>query len=147
MGSVRHHPVENDEIMHITTVTRGRSRFFQDPSFAREAIDTLYRIQNLRPFWLYGFVIMPDHCHLLLQIPSPERIRTIIGQFKRGTAHNIGQGPLWQKRYHLQITRDACATLRYIHENPVRAGLAAYPHEFPWSSACGRWAISDLLCL
>ncbi len=130
--------------MLVTIATRDSIPFFRDAAFAHEAIRTLYGVQELRPFLLYGFAIMPDHCHLLLRVPAPDKISTIMRVYKYGVTFNLGMGPIWQSRFHLQIPTDASDILRYIHRNPVRAGLCAAPEDYPWSSACGKWEVTGL---
>jgi putative transposase len=144
MGSVRHHPVVNNATMLVTTITRHRRPIFDDPAIAREAIETLYRVQQLYPFWLFAFVMMPNHCHFLMRVPAPNSITQMMKQFKSGVSHNVGLGPQWQSRYHVEIATQPQAAKAYIHMNPVVAGLVDHPHDFCWSSASGKWDISPL---
>lgn len=138
------HPIQSDAFFFVTTNTKDRRPIFGNPAYAREAIDTLYRVQEIHPFFLYGFVFMPDHCHLLLHVPAPESISGIMRVFKYGCTVNMGIGAFWQSRFHLRISHDAKAVLRYIHQNPVRAGLVREPEQFPWSSASGRWDVTEI---
>ena len=119
-------------------------RVFSHPSHAREAIEILYRVQALHPFFLFGFVIMPDHCHLLMRVPEPASISTVIGRFKMGVSHALGIGPIWQPRYYMKIASNRFGALRYIHENPVRANIVPHAEDYLWSSACGKWDVTDL---
>ena len=57
---------------------------------------------------------------------------------------NIGKGPIWQPRFHMRLPENAGAALRYIHQNPVKAGLVDCPLDYPWSSASGKWDIVGL---
>jgi putative transposase len=138
------HIVQNEHMMFVTTNTEKRIPIFSNPAYARESIETLYRVQQLHPFFLFAFTIMPDHCHLLLKVPSPEKISTIMNSFKAGVSHNIGIGPIWQSRFDLKIVTDSKPVIVYIHRNPVVAGLAHSPEEYPWSSASGKWGVSPL---
>ncbi|TSC58193.1 MAG: hypothetical protein Greene041619_753 [Candidatus Peregrinibacteria bacterium Greene0416_19] len=138
------HPVQNNAMMFITTNTRDRVPVFQDAANAREAVDSLYRVQELHPFFLYSFVIMPDHCHFLLNVPSPESISRIMRVYKYGVCFNLGMSKLWQSRFHVKIISKIGPVTRYIHLNPVKAGLVATPEEYPWSSASGRWDVKEL---
>jgi putative transposase len=135
------HPLQADELMFVTAVVRDRRPIFANPAYAREAVETLYRVQQLHPFFLFGFVIMPDHCHILLHVPDGGSISRIMGSFKRGVAHNVGIGSLWQPRFHIKIPGDISSVCEYIHLNPVKAGLAETPDQYPWSSACGKWDV------
>ena len=138
------HPIQSDVPMFITTVTRYRQNFFSFAPYAREAIEGLYRIQTFHPFFIFGFVIMPDHCHFLLNIPSPNTISGILNLYKASVSHGVGIGPLWQKRFYLQIPDNCSQVLRYIHANPIRKEFVRDPTEYPWSSANGRWDITPL---
>ena len=138
------HPVQNGEIMFITTNIRHRRRIFADPACARIAIEVLYDIQEFYPFFLFGFVVMPDHCHFLLRIPDEGFISKMMNIYKRAVAFNIGQGPIWQSSFHIRIPDNPQEALAYIHRNPVQSGLSALPEGYPWSSASGKWDVMDL---
>ncbi len=57
---------------------------------------------------------------------------------------NIGNGPMWQPRFHVRWVKNARGALRYIHQNPVVAGLVDAAEKYPWSSASGRWDVTDI---
>jgi REP element-mobilizing transposase RayT len=97
---------------------------FKDPVFAREAVECLYRIQMFNPFFLFGFVVMPDHCHFLLHVPEHGSISYIMQMYKRAVSFNVGMGSIWQTRFHLRVPDNAAEALKYIHLNPIRAGLS-----------------------
>ncbi len=137
------HPIRNDRVMLITTVTHERIPFFADSVRAREAVECLYRVQHLHPFFLHGFVVMPDHCHFLLNIPSPGTISHVMGCYKSGLTFDTGIPKLWQGRFHIRIVHDAVGALQYVHANPVKAGLSKISTEYPWSSASGKWPVTE----
>ncbi len=121
--------------MFIITNTQNRETIFSVPAYANEAVLALYRTQQIFPFFLYGFAIMPDHVHLLVSVPDNGSISKILYTFKRGTAFAIDRGPIWQSRFHLLFPDDAHNVLSYIHANPVKAGIAFCQSDYPWSSA------------
>lgn len=139
------HPFQNEETMLVTTNVWHRKPVFLNQSFAREAVECMYRVQELHPFLLYGFVIMPDHCHFLVQVPAPNTVSKVMNSYKSGLVFDLGLKKLWQRRFHLSCVDNAYEALRYIHLNPVRAGLAENIYEYPWSSGCGKWDISPLI--
>lgn len=130
--------------MMITTNIRNREQLFAHEPYAREAIDVLYRVQEQYPFSLYGFVIMPDHCHFLVHVPEPLSISKIMDRYKMGVSHSIGIGPLWQRRFYISLASEPSKALHYIHWNPVKAGLTELPEGYRWSSASGKWDVLDL---
>ena len=139
------HPIQNSALMFITTNTFNRSPFFADQARAREAVECLYRVQSLYPFFLFGFVIMPDHCHFLLRVDPPLSISTIMNSFKSGLTFDTGIPKLWQSRFHMRvIDHHPEVVLQYIHMNPVKAGLIEQQGKYLWSSASGKWDICQL---
>ncbi|MAE68249.1 MAG: transposase [Candidatus Peribacteraceae bacterium] len=138
------HPIQHSYSMLITIVTKNRLPIFSDDACAREAIDTLYRIQDHYPCYLFAFVFMPDHCHLLLQIPEDGSVSKFINVYKRAVTFNVQRGIIWQARFHIRIPRDLGIAKHYIHWNPVNAGLCNESEDYRWSSACGLWDIHDL---
>jgi putative transposase len=91
-------------------------------------------------FYIAGYVVMPEHVHLLLT--EPERTKLSIGlqMLKQNVAQRLRGpegGPLWQPRYYdFNVWSYAKQTekLSYIHRNPVRRGLVQSPEEWAWSS-------------
>ncbi len=94
---------------------------------------------------VYGFVVMPEHVHLLVSEPERGTLARALQSLKIASARLTrslrtyeGQtAALWQKRYYDRYLRDYeefSRTLRYIHRNPVRRGLCARPEDWPWSS-------------
>ena len=108
---------------------------------------------------LYGFVIMPNHIHLLWYIKQQNGKESAAGSFAKYTAHHFkkhlattNQLSLYtsdkQDRQYQFWKRDPLAIavntekiflskLDYIHNNPVKEkwGLCSYPEEYYWSSA------------
>jgi len=138
------HPIQGGELMFVTTNLKDDLNLFIDPAAARIAVETLYNKQELRPFYIYGFVVMPNHCHFLLRVPEDGSISKIMNVYKRGVSFALGRGSIWQPRFHMKIPNDFRKVLYYIHWNPVEAGLCNKPEEYPWSSASGKWDITEL---
>ncbi len=130
--------------MLVTTVTHDREPIFEEPTYAREAVDHIYRVQQRIPFFLHGFVIMPDHCHFLLRVPAPGSISQVMRSYKMGLTFQTGEGPMWQRRFHIRLANNPHAALQYLHMNPVKAGFVESPEFYPWSSASGRWDITPI---
>lgn len=93
-------------------------------------------------FALTAYCFMPDHLHALLTAVTEEAdFCACVRQFKQLTGfvfkkeHGVR---LWQPGYHERILRDAEATeavVRYVLENPIRAGLATQIGEYPWAGS------------
>lgn len=93
-------------------------------------------------FFLFGYVVMPTHVHLLLY-PHSKNLRELMRNMKSRTGFAISRarsvpGPIWQERYFdtiIRRVRNFWEKLEYIHRNPVAAGLAENPEEWAWSSS------------
>jgi putative transposase len=94
--------------------------------------------------YIYGYVVMPEHVHLLLREPDRNTLADAIHYLKISFAKRLRQRqrtvesvPFWQKRYHDRNIRDArefSVKLRYLHRNPVKRGLVMDPGDWKWSS-------------
>ena len=125
------HLVQNDAPMLVTTNTANRKPVFANPVFARQAIETLYKVQHTYPFLLFAFVIMPDHCNFLLNIPPPGSISKLMKSYKIGVGYDTGLGAVWQSRFHIVIPDNTAKALEYVHLNPVVAGLSDCAEHYP----------------
>ncbi len=90
---------------------------------------------------LHAYCWMTNHLHLLVQVsdvPLGRLMQRIGTRFARAIQRQIPtNGHLFQNRYHaLLVDADAyfLELLRYIHLNPVRAGIVRTPDEYRWSS-------------
>lgn len=101
------HPIQHTSTMFITTNLQNKQPIFAESAAARIAVETLYAKQEMRPFYLFGFVIMPDHCHFLLQLPAGGSISKLMNAYKRSVSFALGSGPIWQSRFHLLVPNNA----------------------------------------
>ena len=138
------HPEQNGVLMLVTTNTSNRQKFFLQETFAREAIEHLFRVQQQYPFFIHAFVIMPDHCHFLLTVPEGGSISNIMRVYKMGLAFQLGISRLWQPRFHIRSIRKPSEAINYVHLNPVRKNLSSIPEEYQWSSASGKWDLTPV---
>jgi len=107
-------------------------------------LQALERMRKLYRFYVCGYVVMPEHVHLLLSEPETHTLADAIQFLKlsfskriRTCGHVVKVGPFWQKRYYDRNLRDAqefTEKLRYLHRNPVKRGLVKEPGEWKWSS-------------
>jgi|SRR5208337_1598609 len=90
---------------------------------------------------VYGYVVMPEHVHLLLSEPQRGTLADALKSLKQGVSRRLpGDGErFWQKRYYDFNLRNAAQfaeKLRYIHRNPVKRGLCERAEDWEWSSFC-----------
>ena len=155
----------------FTLVTFDRAPILTEPaarSILRGAIETC---RQRWPFDIDAFALLPDHLHAILTLPPGDadfsrRWALIKKEFTKqwldagGAArpvsaakHRDRRAGVWQQRFWEHVVRDADdlhAHLDYVHYNPVRHGLAACPHAWPYSSfdRCRRAGFyeDDWLC-
>lgn len=147
---------------YITTVVYGRLKIFTKPSFIIPLIDSLnfYRYQYKTK--LIGYVIMPDHFHIIVYPESEKAITDFMRDFKRfssgrisrqaelesktdwlehfrqaGSETNRAERKVWQDHFwEVCVYSESILEqkLNYIHLNPVRAELVTEPGLYPYSS-------------
>jgi putative transposase len=155
------HYFDQGTIYFVTSVTKNRVEIFKDETLARFlAVAIAYHKYTLN-FKLFGYVIMYDHFHLLLQPCEKYSLSRIMkdikGNFSRkynefmnpmpiGSRHlNVGYirgtkyeySPVWQKEYYESAIRDEkdfIQKLNYMHNNPVKGGLVNSAEEYEFSS-------------
>jgi REP element-mobilizing transposase RayT len=93
---------------------------------------------------LLAWIIMPNHVHLLVEVWNTPLAKLVQSWKKLGTRcrnTRLGRrGQWWQEDYFDRLIRDEAhfhRAVRYIEENPIKAGLVNSPREWPWRSA--RW--------
>lgn len=92
---------------------------------------------------LHSWVVMPNYVHVLLTPFDSTSLAKIVQSIKGFSSHEMNQklgnrGRQWQPEYFDRAIRDHEhfeKTCRYIEWNPVKAGLAVDPSDFPFSSA------------
>jgi putative transposase len=147
---------------YVTSVTQGRLRLFVKPSFIIPLLDSLNFYRYRCSFKLLGYVIMPDHIHLLIWPHGDETVSDIMRDFKHFTSGRIArqaeaegqtewleafaqageqtnraERKVWQDSFWEQaIYSDQFVRqkLDYMHRNPMRAGLVQDPAEYAYSS-------------
>jgi putative transposase len=118
--------------------------------------DCLERMRCRFQMCVYGYVVMPEHVHLLLSEPDKGTLADAIHylklSFSKGVkavapvsvqtkdanpGHNEHHEPFWQKRYYdrnVRNWREFEIKLRYLHRNPVKRGLVKNAADWKWSS-------------
>lgn len=109
-----------------------------DARIAEIVAEALRHFDGAR-YRLIAWVVMPNHVHVLFEVAATPMAKIVQG-WKRHTACEANQllgqnGAFWQPDYWDTYMRDdehQQRTVRYIRNNPVKAGLAAKADEWPW---------------
>ncbi len=116
-------------------------------------VEVLERVRRRYHFVVVGYVVMPEHVHLLLSEPERGNPSTVMQALKQGFARRIlgklrsqasggrdgdCEDHIWQRRFYdfvLWTAQKRQEKLHYIHQNPVEQGLVDKPEQWRWSSA------------
>jgi REP element-mobilizing transposase RayT len=147
---------------YITSIVYGRLAIFTRSSFVIPLIDSLNFYRYHHQCKLLGYVVMPDHIHMIIWPQEGSNISDFMRDFKRFTSGRISRQAFlenktdWMNAFE-QAGRDTSRAehkvwqdcfweevvftdeflhqkLNYIHMNPVRAGLVDEPQDYPYSS-------------
>jgi putative transposase len=114
-------------------------------------IEAILKYRDQAKYKLHGFVLMPDHFHLLLT-PGPDVTLERAVQFaKGGSARRIGlelnyKFPIWQRGFsdhRIRDLQDYRNHMNYMEQNPLKRRFVETPSEYAWSSASGAYVMDD----
>ena len=102
-------------------------------------LDSLELTRKRHDFDILGYVVMPEHVHLLLSEPfNPETpLSKALQSLKLSVAKRLTPRPFWQTRYYdfnVFTHNKRVEKLKYMHRNPVTRGLVERPEDWPWST-------------
>jgi putative transposase len=112
------------------------------PEIARIVEDALLHFDGER-YRLIAWAVMPNHVHALVEPITGHQLGNIVSSWKRFSARMANRalqrlGPFWQDDYwdtYIRNERHFESTISYIENNPVKAGLAKEPADWPWGHA------------
>lgn len=128
-------------IYHIMIRGINKQDIFMDDEDKKKFVVTIKKYKNICGYSVFGYCLMRNHVHLLLK----EDKETITQAMKRiGTSYvywyNMKydrSGHLFQDRFKSELVEDdeyLLTVLRYIHQNPLKAGLVKELTAYEWSS-------------
>ena len=149
-GLVRFHGGGN---LHFVTTSCYRRQPFLGTARARDLFLKIFeQVRKRYGFVVIGFVVMPEHIHILIGEPKRGNVPIVIQVLKQRVAVRLlrrrkpgAQRELWestrrrfwQRRYYdfnVYSDRKVTEKLRYMHRNPVQRGLVSSPELWRWSS-------------
>ena len=131
-------------IYHVMARGNARQDIVDDDADRRRLLAALEQSVRRSGWVLYAFVFMTNHLHLVLKTPRANLatgMQLFLSSYATWWArrHRAG-GHLFQSRYRNELVEDETylwVLTRYIHLNPVRAGIVQRPEQWPWSSYPG----------
>ena len=129
-------------ICSVTIAVRNRRPVFGDVAIANAAVAVLRDRSEETGVAVYAYCIMPDHIYLIIAPSETCDVVKFVGQFKnlvQREAWALGvKGAFWQLSFwdhFLRRDEDLESCVRYVFNNPVRAGLAQEPAHYPFSGS------------
>ena len=142
--------------LHFITCSCYRRLPFLNSAKSRDRFLEILEQTRLRcHFVVVGYVVMPEHIHLLLTEPERGNPSTVMQVLKQRTAQALlpkrkrrdprqrrlfaeeTRRAFWQARFYdfnVWTTKKRIEKLRYMHRNPVKRGLVDAPEQWRWSS-------------
>ena len=128
-------------IYHVVYRGINRQKIFWDHEDYERFLSLLKKYRETCGYEIYAYCLMPNHIHLLIKEGTEDLGRI----FKRIGAsfvywYNLKYertGHLFQDRYRSEVVEDdsyLLTVIRYIHRNPVKAGICSEPEDYRYSS-------------
>jgi putative transposase len=128
--------VEGD--LHFVTFSCYHRLAYLDTALLRDLFeDALARTCYRYEFDVLGYVVMPEHVHLLLNEPGKDLLAVGLQALKISVSKRAKERPFWQARYYdfnVFTYAKRIEKLNYMHWNPVKRGMGEKPEDWPWSS-------------
>jgi REP element-mobilizing transposase RayT len=130
-------------VYHVMLRGIDKKDLFLNDSDYQKFIDYIERAKEKIEFTVHAYCLMTNHTHLLLKKQTASfEIGDIVKRITAGYAqyHNVKNGRtghLFQNRFKSEtVDSDTyfLTVLRYIHQNPVKAGMVKNLHDYKWSS-------------
>lgn len=144
--------------LHFITTSCYERRRLLDTARTRDLfLEVLESVRRRYRFVVVGYVVMPEHVHLLIGEPEHGNPSVVMQALKQGFARRclprlrravdprqsslwdtaVEEGRVWQHRFYdfvVFTARKRVEKLDYMHENPVKRGLVLAPEQWRWSS-------------
>ena len=135
-----------------------RLPLLRSPKARSVFLQALDRVRNEYAFKLVGYVVMPEHVHLLISEPARGTPSTVLKMLKQRVSRSLRRKPrrtlpaqqsfpfaprgkglpqFWQRRFfdfNVWSRRKKIEKLMYMHASPLKRGLVVDPKDWPWSS-------------
>jgi putative transposase len=141
----------------ITTSCYHRMPLLAKPQHRDLLLEVFRSVRRRYRFVVAGYVVMPEHLHLLLGEPERGNPSQVMQAIKQGFARRLlgrlracddlrqgslwyaalNNGHIWQARFYDFVVfteKKRIEKLRYMHRNPVKRGLTLDPQQWAWSS-------------
>jgi putative transposase len=144
----------------VTTTVIDWLPIFKSQQLAKAVAQQLGETASMQDVSIAGYVVMPSHVHSLVGLKDFAKLSSFVKAFKslsarrlrqfdlesyRDQLYRMGQFRLWKRRFDdvIIVSEEQFRTkLRYIHENPMKAGLVKDVLGWEFSSA-RSWLLNE----
>ena len=128
-------------VYHVMQRGINQQIIFEDDQDYHKYLDTLKAYQKQSGYMIYAWCLMSNHLHLLIK----EKVEGLGTAFRRIGASYVywynwkygRRGHLFQGRFKSEVVEDSSyflTVIRYIHQNPLKAGIVKKIGDYRWSS-------------
>ena len=141
-------------VYHVLNRANDRQQMFFAEGDYRDFLSLLASVQVTHAMRILAFCVMPNHWHMVLWPNHDNALSNFVGRLCSQHAQRLrafrrtkGNGHVYQDRFKsfpVETSEYLWAVLRYVEQNPIRAGLVRRAEEWPWSSVgqrFGRWLV------
>jgi len=133
-------------VRFVTFSSYRRKKYLLAPGTPELLIRHLSEVKTKYSIRFFGYVIMPEHVHLVMLPPDGLKLGLMIREIKSKMAREyfaelapdvLGPRVFWQKRcydHNCRTVDTVREKIVYCHNNPVKRGLVDHPGEYIWSS-------------
>jgi putative transposase len=132
-----HRYQQTGDLHFLTFSCYQRLAYLRDHGAANQFESSLEAVRRRYGMAVLGYVVMPEHVHLLVNEPKGCRLDRAIQAVKISVSRRRPQRPFWQARYYdfnVHSAEKTTEKLKYLHRNSVARRLVSKPEEWPWSS-------------
>ena len=152
--------------LHFITTSCYQRRRLLSTSQSRDLfLQVLESVRRRYHFVVVGYVVMPEHVHLLIGEPRRGNPSVVMQALKQGFARRllaqirrtadphqsslwntaVEEGRIWQHRFYdfvVFTAKKRVEKVRYMHDNPVKRGLVLEAQQWRWSS-CRAYELDE----
>ncbi len=129
-------------VYHVTARGNNRQMILKEKEDKITFLKVLSKFKERFSFKLYGFCLMDNHFHIVIEVIHPYTISRIMQSIMLSYGLSFRKshsyiGHLFQGRFKSNVIEQdhyIRECIEYIHNNPIRAKMVNNPEEYPWSN-------------